>query len=112
MDGGPTASIILILLVLINIIYNGVSAAMEQLNIKEIEEKTAEQKDRKSNRLLKLIHQPQNFIDSIQFIITLLNMLIGWVYMEHFVNLAQKLLHFIVEQKQTQHLNQLYSNKN
>ena len=99
MDGGPTASIILILLVLINMIYNGFSAAMEQLNIKEIEEKTAEQKDRKSNRLLKLIHQPQNFIDSIQFIITLLNMLIGWVYMEHFVNLAQKLLHFIVEQK-------------
>ncbi len=99
MDGGPTASIILILLVLINMIYNGFSAAMEQLNIKEIEEKTAEKKDRKSNRLLKLIHQPQNFIDSIQFIITLLNMLIGWVYMEHFVNLAQKLLHFIVEQK-------------
>ena len=39
MDGGPTASIILIVMVLINMIYNGFSAAMEQLNIKEIEEK-------------------------------------------------------------------------
>lgn len=97
MDGGPTASIILILMVLINMIYNGFSAAMEQLNIKEIEEKALEQKDRKSARLLKLIHTPQNFIDSIQLVITLLNMLIGWVYMQQFVNLIERLLHFIVE---------------
>ncbi len=97
MDGGPTASIILIVMVLINMIYNGFSAAMEQLNIKEIEEKALEQKDRKSARLLKLIHTPQNFIDSIQLVITLLNMLIGWIYMQQFVNLIERLLHFIVE---------------
>lgn len=97
MDGGPTASIILIVMVLINMIYNGFSAAMEQLNIKEIEEKALEQKDRKSTRLLKLIHTPQNFIDSIQLVITLLNMLIGWIYMEQFVNLVGRLLQFIVE---------------
>ena len=97
MDGGPTASIILIVMVLINMIYNGFSAAMEQLNIKEIEEKALEQKDRKSARLLKLIHTPQNFIDSIQLVITLLNMLIGWIYMQQFVNLIERLLNFIVE---------------
>ncbi len=97
MDGGPTASIILVVMVLINMIYNGFSAAMEQLNIKEIEEKASEQKDRKSVRLLKLIHTPQNFIDSIQLVITLLNMLIGWIYMEQFVNLIKRLLQFIVE---------------
>ena len=97
MDGGPTASIILIVMVLINMIYNGFSAAMEQLNIKEIEEKALEQKERKSARLLKLIHTPQNFIDSIQLVITLLNMLIGWIYMQQFVNLIERLLHFIVE---------------
>lgn len=97
MDGGPTASIILVVMVLINMIYNGFSAAMEQLNIKEIEEKSLEQKDRKSKRLLKLIHTPQNFIDSIQLVITLLNMLIGWIYMEQFVNLIKCFLQFIVE---------------
>lgn len=97
MDGGPTASIILVVMVLINMIYNGFSAAMEQLNIKEIEEKSLEKKDRKSQRLLKLIHTPQNFIDSIQLVITLLNMLIGWIYMEQFVNLIKRFLQFIVE---------------
>lgn len=97
MDGGPTASIILVVMVLINMIYNGFSASMEQLNIKEIEEKSLEQKDRKSQRLLKLIHTPQNFIDSIQLVITLLNMLIGWIYMEQFVNLIKRFLQFIVE---------------
>ncbi len=97
MDDGPTASIILIIMVLINMIYNGFSAAIEQLNIKEIEEKALNQKDKKSVRLLKLIHTPQNFIDSIQLVITLLNMLIGWIYMEQFVNLIKRLLQFIVE---------------
>lgn len=97
MDDGPTASIILIVMVLINMIYNGFSAAIEQLNIKEIEEKALNQKDKKSVRLLKLIHTPQNFIDSIQLVITLLNMLIGWIYMEQFVNLIKRLLQFIVE---------------
>ncbi len=97
MDGGPTASIILVVMVLINMIYNGFSAAMEQINIKEIEERASEQKDRKSKRLLKLVHAPQNFIDSIQLVITMLNMLIGWIYMEQFVNLIKQLLQFIVE---------------
>ncbi|MBR4085187.1 MAG: HlyC/CorC family transporter [Lachnospiraceae bacterium] len=97
MDDGPTASIILVIMVLINMIYNGFSAAMSQLNIKEIEEKALKKKDRKSARLLKLIHTPQNFIDSIQLVITLLNMLIGWIYMEHFVNLTKRLLQFLLE---------------
>jgi len=97
MDGGPTASIILIVMVLINMIYNGFSAAIEQLNIKEIEDKALNEKDGKSVKLLKLIHAPQNFIDSIQLVITLLNMLIGWIYMEQFVNLFKSLLQFIVE---------------
>lgn len=97
MDDGPTASIILIVMVLINMIYNGFSAAMSQLNIKEIEEKASEKQNRKSDRLLKMIHTPQNFIDSIQLVITLLNMLIGWIYMEHFVNLTKRLLQFLVE---------------
>lgn len=99
MDGGPAASILLALMVLINMIYNGFSAAMEQLNIKEIEDSAEEKKHRKSIRLLKLIHAPQNFLDSIQLIITLLNMLIGWIYMEKFMELTGTLLTFILEQK-------------
>lgn len=99
MDEGPTAGILLVLMVLINMIYNGFSAAMEQLNIKEIEESIEKSKTKKSQRLLKLIHAPQNFIDSIQLIITLLNMLIGWMYMQRFVELTNKILSFVLEQK-------------
>lgn len=99
MDEGPTASILLVMMVLINMIYNGFSAAMEQLNIKEIEESNEKRKAGKSERLLKLIHAPQNFIDSIQLIITLLNMLIGWLYMQRFVEQTNRFLSFILEQK-------------
>lgn len=97
MDIGPTASIMFVILALIDIVYYGFSAAMEQLNVKEIEERAQEQNDRKSKRLLRLIHSPQNFIDSIQLIITLLNMLIGWIYMEKFIDFTGKLINGIFE---------------
>lgn len=97
MDVGPTASIMFVILALVDIIYYGFGAAMEQLNIKEIEEKAEEMNDRKSKRLLKMIHSPQNFIDSIQLIITLLNMVIGWIYMEKFINFTGILLKALIE---------------
>lgn len=97
MDVGPAASIMFLFLALIDIIYYGFSAAMEQLNVKEIEEKALEQNDRKSKRLVKLIHSPQNFIDSIQLIITLLNMIIGWIYMERFIDFTGKVLRSFLE---------------
>ena len=53
MDGGPTASIILVVMVLINMIYNGFSAAMEQLNIKEIEERLTEAAQKKREAIEK-----------------------------------------------------------
>ena len=99
MDDGPIDSIIFVLLVLINVVYYGFSAAMEQLNIKEVEEKAQELNDRKSKRLVRLIHEPQNFIDTIQLVITLLNMLIGWIYMEKFISYTNVFLLFIVKTK-------------
>lgn len=97
MDGGPTASIILGLFVLIDIIYYGFSSALEQLNYKEIAEKAESKKDRKTIRLLWLLQEPQNFVDTIQLIITLLNMLIGWIYMEQFVGFTKHLLSLLIE---------------
>ncbi len=99
MDNGPTAILILIILILFDIIFCGFSAAMEQLNIKEIEQIAEEKKDRKTIRLLKLIHEPQNFIDTFHSVITLIPIIIGWLYMNRFVLFTDGLLNELLLQK-------------
>ena len=95
-DGGPTAIIMFLLLVLIDIVYCGFSATVDQLNVKEIEQRAQEEKHRKSMRLLKLIHKPQRFLDSFHSVITLVHILIGWFYMNEFVFFAEKRLNKLV----------------
>ena len=92
MDNGPTAILIFAVLLLFDIIFCGFSAAMEQLNIKELEERAEEKKDRKTLRLVKLIHEPQNFMDTFHSVITLIPIIIGWLYMNRFVLLADGML--------------------
>ena len=51
-DGGPTASIFLfIFLILVDMIFYGFSAALRELNIKEIAEKAENESDKKAKRL-------------------------------------------------------------
>lgn len=92
-DGGPTATILLILLVLFDMFYGGFSATVDQLNVKEIERRAQEEKDRKSIRLLKLIHNPQGFLDTFYTVTTTIHIGIGWGYMNWFVGSVEKLLH-------------------
>lgn len=92
MDNGPTAILIFAVLLLFDIIFCGFSAAMEQLNIKELEERAEEKKDGKTLRLVKLIHEPQNFMDTFHSVITLIPIIIGWLYMNRFVLLADGML--------------------
>lgn len=91
-DGGPTATILLILLVLLDMFYCGFSATVDQLNGKEIERKAQEEKDRRSIRLLKLMHNPQGFLDTFHTVTTMIHMGIGWGYMHWFVEGVKKLL--------------------
>ena len=98
-DGGPTATILLVLLVLLDMFYCGFSATVDQLNIKEIEHKAQEEKDRKSIRLMRLIQNPQGFLDTFHTITTMIHMAIGWGYMSWFVNSTRKLLEQLTEKE-------------
>lgn len=80
-DSGPTASIIFVVLVLIDMFFHGFGAAVEQLNPKEVEKKAREEKDRRSQRLLKILEDPTRYVNSMQLIITLNNVVIGGVYL-------------------------------
>lgn len=81
-DSGPTASIIFfIVLLLIDMFFYGFGAALGSLNESEIERRADEEKDKKSIRLKKLIGNPTEYVNTVQLITTLINVIIGAVHL-------------------------------
>lgn len=77
-DSGPTASIFLfLLLILIDVFLYGFGAAITSLNEKEVERKAEEEKDKKSVRLLQIINDPLGYANTVQFVLSLVNMVAG-----------------------------------
>ena len=81
-DGGPSASIIcFVVLLLIDMFFYGFGAAVASLNEKEIERRAEEEKDRKSVRLRSIISNPAEYENTVQLITTLINIVIGAVHL-------------------------------
>lgn len=81
-DGGPTASIIFfILLILIDMFFYGFGAAIHCLNIKDIEKRAKEDKDRKSRKLVKIMDEPAGYVNTVQLVVTLINLIMGGFYL-------------------------------
>lgn len=86
-DGGPTASIILfILLILIDMFFYGFGSAIHCLNIKDIEKRAKEDKDRKSRRLAQIIDDPVGYVNTVQLVVTLINIIMGGFYLRLWLN--------------------------
>lgn len=81
-DGGPTASIIFFMvLLLIDVFFYGFGAALESLNEAEIERRAEEEKDKKSIRLRRIIGEPAEYVNTVQLVTTLVNVIIGAVHL-------------------------------
>ncbi len=81
-DSGPTASIIFfIVLLLIDMFFYGFGAAISSLNEKEVERRADEEKDKKSVKLKKIIDNPTEYVNTVQLITTLINVIIGAVHL-------------------------------
>lgn len=81
-DGGPTASIILfVMLILTDMFFYGFGSAINNLNIKDIEKKAEEEKDTKSGRLAAIIENPAKYVNMVQLIVTLINIVMGSFYL-------------------------------
>lgn len=81
-EDGPTASIIFfILLMLIDMFFYGFGAAITSLNSKEINKMAEEKKDKKSLRLLKIMNRPEGYVNTLQLIVTLINVIMGAFYL-------------------------------
>lgn len=81
-DGVPTASIILfVMLILTDMFFYGFGSAINNLNIKDIEKKAEEEKDTKSGRLAAIIENPAKYVNMVQLIVTLINIVMGSFYL-------------------------------
>lgn len=84
-DGGPTASyILLILLLLADMIFYGFSAAVKELSAKELLEETAEVKSKKTVRLCKIMERPERYINTIQLVATFSNFVMAFIILYDF----------------------------
>ncbi len=99
-DSGPTASIIFYAaLLLIDMFFYGFGAAVNSLNEKEIERRAEEEKDRKSVRLRAIIGNPSEYVNTVQLITTLVNIVIGTVHMRLLLKALSGGVRFLTERQ-------------
>ena len=99
-DGGTAASIVLfVVLLLIDMFFYGFGAAISALNEKEVERKADEEKDKKSIKLKKIIANPTEYINTVQLITTLINVVIGATHFGILLGSIRSGLTFLVAER-------------
>lgn len=98
-DGGPTASIFLFFgLLLIDMFFYGFGSAILNLNMKEVEKRTKDEKDKKLIRLKKIAELPEQYVNTVQLIVTLVNVVMGSLYLGIWLSYIRKfLLRYVAE---------------
>ena len=92
---GPVAIFLFFLLLLVDMFFYGFDAAIDNLNEKEILHKAEEEKDRRSVRLSEMVSRPGIYINTVQLVITLINILMGAFYLNIWLQTIDDGLHVI-----------------
>ena len=91
-QGNPVAGcIIFLIFIIFNSIFYGFGSAIQHINENEVE-KRAEEGDKKSRILLKMLSKPADLVNTIQVIATLLSILIGFSLIRSFSSYFSRLL--------------------
>lgn len=84
-DDGPTASLLFFFVLLaVEIFFYGFGAAIQALNEKDVERRAEEEKDKRSLRLLQIMQDPTRYINTVQLVVTLCNVVMGGWYLSFF----------------------------
>ncbi len=83
-DSGPTAGIIIFFVLLfVNMFFYGFGTASRFLSLKDIERSLETGKDKKKTlRLKTIVNTPEEYVNTVQLIVTLVNILIGCFFIE------------------------------
>lgn len=72
--------LVFFLLLLVDMYFFGFGAAVNSLNFKDIARRAEEEKDKKSMKLQKIIEDPTNYVDTVQLVVTIINVVMGVFY--------------------------------
>lgn len=99
-DSGPTAGILMFLVfLLVDIFFYGFGTASADLNLKDIEKKAEDEKDKKAIRLSKIINNPAVYVNTVQLVVTLVNVLVGTVYVRSWSHSLTEALQTLAEKQ-------------
>ena len=91
-DGGPTASyVIFFVLLLIEMIFYGFGAAARELSTKDLSDQVQEG-NKRAEKLYKIAVNPEQYINTVQLIITLINLIMGVSFLRMFSLAMERLL--------------------
>lgn len=77
-DGGVVPSyIVFFVLLLIDMLFYGFGAAVKELNAKELAEQFEETGNKKAGRLYEIAINPEQYINTVQLVVTLINLVMG-----------------------------------
>ncbi len=77
-DGGAMPSyIVFFVLLLIDMLFYGFGAAVKELNAKELSEQFEETGSKKAGRLYEIAINPEQYINTVQLVVTLINLVMG-----------------------------------
>ncbi|HKM05257.1 MAG TPA: hemolysin family protein [Lachnospiraceae bacterium] len=90
-EAGPYLSIIIFVLCLaLEFVFYGFGCAIQNLNGAEIERRSLEKKDVRSIRLHKFLETPTQFINTVQLVVTSINIMMGWFYLQRFLEYIEQ----------------------
>lgn len=80
-------------------VFYGFGAAITALNTKEIERRAQEDKDKRSLRLEKIIGNPTEYVNTVQLITTLINVILGAVHLSTMLGYMSRWLSSLTERQ-------------
>lgn len=89
-DGVPTANIIIFAaLLLIDMFFYGFDSAIHNLNFKDTAKK-ADDKNKRAKRLSAIMTRPEQYVNTVQLIITLINLVMGVFFLNNLFAMAHR----------------------
>lgn len=92
-ESGPTVSILFFfVLLVVDFLFYGFFAAVRKLNYGVMKEAVETTNDKKSRKLLQILEEPESYVNTLQLVITLSNIIMGSIYVRQFYLFIQKML--------------------
>lgn len=97
-----TVSIISFLVLLaVEVIYYGFGSAIQNLNLPQIREDAEENGNRKSRQILQLAENPEKYVNTVQVLITCIQLVIGGYFIGVFQNVIDSPIHELLGKYET-----------